>query len=309
MARVDAFVATRERSLRRSSNAQGRHLIDQIATVLLWAAAIFIIVLLAMFIAYLFYLGWGALSWHFLTGLPSELTAGGGVGPQIYNSFYILFLTLIMTVPIALAAGVYVQEYAPRGRFRDAVQFSAESLATVPSIVMGLFGLLIFVQNMHLGFSALAGALTLTLLNLPALMRVSQEALAGVPATYREASMGLGATKWQTIIRAVLPSAIGPMITGIVLISGRIFGETAALIYTAGTSVNHGNAAFSLNPFRPAETLAVHLWYAHTEALIPDVDKIGNGSALVLLIMVLIFNVVARVVGRQLSIRLTGKGI
>jgi phosphate transport system permease protein len=274
----------------------------------LWSAALFIVALLALFIGYLFYLGWSAISWHFLTGLPSEMEAGGGVGPQIYNSFYILFLTLAMTVPIALAAGIYVQEYAATGRFRDAVQFSAESLATVPSIVMGLFGLLVFVQTLHMGFSALAGAFTLTLLNLPALMRVSQEALAGVPNTYREASMGLGATKWQTIVRAVLPSAIGPMITGIVLISGRIFGETAALIYTAGTSVAYGKAAFSLNPMRPAETLAVHLWYAHTEALIPDVTKIGNGSALVLLVMVLIFNVVARVVGRQLSLRLTGKG-
>ncbi|HMD01832.1 MAG TPA: phosphate ABC transporter permease PstA [Candidatus Baltobacteraceae bacterium] len=291
-----------------ASNARGRRLVDKIATVGLWSAAIFVVVLLALFVAYLFALGWSAISWHFLTGLPSELTAGGGVGPQIYNSFYILFLTLLMTVPIALAAGIYVQEYAPTGRFRDAVQFSAESLATVPSIVMGLFGLLLFVQHFHMGFSAIAGAFTLTLLNLPALMRVSQEALAGVPNTYREASMGLGATKWQTILRSVLPSAIGPMITGIVLISGRIFGETAALIYTAGTSVAHGNAAFSLDPFRPAETLAVHLWYAHTEALIPDVTKIGNGSALVLLVMVLIFNISARIVGRWLSIRLTGKG-
>jgi phosphate transport system permease protein len=295
-------------TLRSSGNAGARRQLDRIATVLLWSAALFIVALLALFIGYLFYLGWSAISWHFLTGLPSEMEAGGGVGPQIYNSFYILFLTLAMTVPIALAAGIYVQEYAATGRFRDAVQFSAESLATVPSIVMGLFGLLIFVQSLHMGFSALAGAFTLTLLNLPALMRVSQEALAGVPNTYREASMGLGATKWQTIVRAVLPSAIGPMITGIVLISGRIFGETAALIYTAGTSVAYGKAAFSLNPMRPAETLAVHLWYAHTEALIPDVTKIGNGSALVLLIMVLLFNVVARVVGRQLSLRLTGKG-
>jgi phosphate transport system permease protein len=264
--------------------------------------------LLALFIIYMFYLGAGALSWHFLTGLPTELTAGGGVGPEIFNSFYILILTLIFTVPIALAAGIFLQEYSQTGFFRQAVQFSAESLATVPSIVMGLFGLLVFVQTLRWGFSALAGAITLTLLNLPALTRVTQEALAGVPQTYREASMGLGGTKWQTIVRAVLPSAIGPMTTGIVLISGRIFGETAALIYTAGTSVAHGNGAYDLNPFHTAETLAVHLWYTHSEALIPDVDRIGNGSALVLLIMVLLFNVAARIVGRQLTIRFTGKG-
>ncbi|MBC5809934.1 MAG: phosphate ABC transporter permease PstA [Candidatus Eremiobacteraeota bacterium] len=263
--------------------------------------------MLAALVGYLIYLGGSAISWHFLTGMSSEMNAGGGVGPQIYNSFYILILTLVFTVPVSLAAGIYLQEYAATGWFRSAVQFSAESLATVPSIVMGLFGLLVFVQTLRWGFSALAGALTLTVLNLPALTRVTQEALASVPGTLREASMAVGGTKWQTVLRIVLPSSIGPLTTGIVLISGRIFGETAALIYTAGTSVAHGRAAYDLSPLRPAETLAVHLWYTHSEALIPDVTRIGNGSALVLLMMVLIFNVVARVVGRALTMHITRK--
>jgi phosphate transport system permease protein len=184
--------------------------------------------------------------------------------------------------------------------------FSAESLATVPSLVMGLFGLLIFVYLFKWKFSALGGALTLTLLNLPALMRVTQEALASIPNSYREASMGIGATRWQTILRVVLPSAIGRMTTGIVLIAGRIFGETAALIFTAGLSVS-SNSPYDLNPFHTAETLAVHLWYTHTESIVPDVNRIGNGSALVLLIMVLVFNILARVGGRALSKRLTGR--
>ena len=185
------------------------------------------------------------------------------------------------------------------------MQFSAESLATIPSIVMGLFGLLIFLSYFHLQFSALAGAFTLTLLNLPALMRVTQEALAGVPQTYREASMGLGGTKWQTIVRAVLPSAIPAMTTGIVLISGRIFGETAALIFTAGSSVaSHG--AYDLNPLHPAETLAVHLYTVKVVGL-ADAIPVGNASSLILLVMVLIFNIGARVGGRFLSNVLTGK--
>jgi phosphate transport system permease protein len=284
-----------------------RRYVDAAATVALWSAAIFVLMLLVLFVGYLVYLGAGAVSWHFLTGLPSELKAGGGVGPEIFNSFYILLLTLLFTVPIALAAGIHMQEYATTGWFRSMVQFSAESLATVPSIVMGLFGLLIFVQTLHWGFTALSGALTLTILNLPALMRVAQEALATVPLTYREASMALGATKWQTIVRAVLPSAIGPLTTGIVLISGRIFGETAALIFTAGTSVSHGMSAYDFNPFHTAETLAVHLWYTHAEALIPDVERVGNGSALVLLVVVLLFNIAARVIGRGLTLRFTGK--
>jgi phosphate transport system permease protein len=291
------FVADRGDRIRRITNAA--------ATVVLWLMALSIILMLAAFIIYLFYLGFRSLSWQFLTGAPSQ-AAGGGIGPEIYNSFYILILTLIFTVPISLAAGIYLQEYARPGLFRSVVQFSAESLATVPSIVMGLFGLLIFVFYFHWGFTALGGALTMTLLNLPALMRVTQEALASVPDSLREASMGLGATKWQTILRTVLPSAIGRLTTGIVLIAGRIFGETAALIFTAGLSVS-ANHPYELNPFRSAETLAIHLWYTHSESIIPDVDRVGNGSALVLLIMVLAFNVSARVVGSALTKRFTGR--
>jgi len=289
-----------------SPGVRARKLADQVATVVLWLMASSIILLLALFIVYMFYLGARYLTPSFIFGMPAETSAGGGVGPEIYNSFYILILTLIFTVPISTAAGVYLQEYARPGRFRELVVFSAESLATIPSIVMGLFGLLVFVYLFKWKFTALGGALTLTLLNLPALMRVTQEALKSVPDTYREASMGMGATRWQTVVNVVLPSAIGRMTTGIVLIAGRIFGETAALIFTAGLSVST-NAPYDLNPFHTAETLAVHLWYTHTESIVPDVDRIGNGSALVLLIMVLVFNVVARVGGRALSKRLTGR--
>jgi len=289
------------------SHARGRRLVDSIATVMLWAAAISVIGMLILFVVYLFVQGASAISWHFLVGYPSAADAGGGVGPEIFNSFYVLILTLIFTVPISVLAGVYLQEYAGPGRFRELVQFSAESLATVPSIVMGLFGLIVFVSLFHWHFTALGGALTLTLLNLPTMMRVTQEALSGVPATYREASMALGATKWQTVLRAILPSAIGPLTTGVVLVSGRIFGETAALIFTAGASVSYGASAYDFNPFHTAETLAVHLYSTQREALVPDAAQIANGSALVLLVMVLIFNVTARLVGRQLTLRFTGK--
>jgi phosphate transport system permease protein len=290
-----------------SSNARSRRIVDRVATAVLWTAASLVVFLLLLFIGFEFVKGASSISWQFLTGSPTAAEAGGGVGPLIFNSFYILILTLIFTVPIAVCSGMYLQEYAAGGRFKDLVQFSAESLATVPSIVMGLFGLLIFVTAFHWHFTAIGGALTLTLLNLPAMMRVTQEALAGVPGTYREASMGLGATKWQTVLKVILPSAIGPLTTGVVLVSGRIFGETAALIYTAGASVSYGRSAYDFNPFHTAETLAVGLYQVHREALVPDVDRIANGSALVLLVMVLVFNVVARVVGRQLTIRFTGK--
>jgi phosphate transport system permease protein len=279
---------------------------DQLATVVLWAMAVSVVLMLAIFVAYLFFLGARYLTPGFVFGLPKETEAGGGIGPEIFNSFYILILTLIFTIPIAVSAGVYLQEYAKPGRFRDIVQFSAESLATVPSIVMGLFGLLIFIYFLHWRFSALAGALTMTVVNLPSLMRVTQEALNTVPNTLREASMGLGATKWQTIVQTVLPSSIAPLTTGVVLVAGRIFGETAVLIFTAGLSVSI-NAPYDFSPFHTAETLAVHTWYTHSESIVPDVDRIGNGSALVLLIMVFVFNIGARLIGRALSKRFTGK--
>jgi phosphate transport system permease protein len=293
------------RSVAATGSVRARKITDVIATIVLWAMASSIIVMLAAFILYIAYLGWSALSPSFIFGLPNE-SVGGGVGPEIFNSFYILVLTLLFTTPIAVAAGVFLQEYAKPGAFRNAVQFSAESLATVPSVVMGLFGLLVFVYTFHWGYTALGGALTLTVLNLPALLRVTQEALASVPDSLREASMALGGTKWQTITRVVMPSAIGRLTTGIVLVAGRIYGETAALIFTAGLSVT-GNSPYDFSPFHTAETLAVHLWYTHSESLVKDVDRIGNGSALVLLIMVLLFNVSARIVGRSLTKRFTGR--
>lgn len=299
--------AGRTHSIGSAEHSARRRTFDKFMTGALWAAAIAVLVLLAFFIGYILYLGAPAISWHFLTSPPSEVEAGGGIGPEIFNSFYILVLTLIFTTPIAIAGGVYLQEYARSGWFTNIVQFCAESLSTIPSIVMGLFGLLVFVTTLHWKFTAIGGALTLTILNLPALMRVTQEALSSVPNAFREGSMALGATKWQTITKVVLPSAIAPMTTGVVLIAGRIFGETAALIFTAGLSVSAGSSAYDLSLFHQAETLSVHLWYTHSEGLVPDAAQVGNGSALVLLAMVLIFNISARVLGGALSKRLTGK--
>ena len=279
---------------------------NAIAVSCLWGCGIFVAAVIAALLGFLFWHGASALSWQFLSSPPNETGPGGGIAPEIFNSFYILILTLIFTVPIALAVAIYLQEYTVPGPFSSAVQLAAEALATVPSIVMGLFGLLLFVYILRWRFSAIGGALTLTLLNLPAMMRMTQQALLTVPASLREASLALGATKWRTIMRVVVPGAIAPLTTGIVLIAGRIFGETAALIYTAGVSVPSGNP-YDLGLFHPAETLSVHLWYTHAEGLAIDADRIGNGSALVLLLMVLLFNITARFVGFSLRRKTTGR--
>ena len=159
-------MATAAASFRARAGAIGkRRAADAFMTGVLWAAALSIIVLLAFLVGYILYLGAPVISWHFLTSPPSEFSAGGGVGPEIFNSFYILILTLIFTTPIAMAGGIYLQEYARPGLFTSLVQFCAESLATVPSIVMGLFGLLLFVTMLHWKFTAIGGALnTLTIL-------------------------------------------------------------------------------------------------------------------------------------------------
>ena len=184
-------------------------------------------------------------------------------------------------------------------------------MASLPSIVVGLFGLLVFVTMTGWGYTVMGGALALTILNLPGLTRVCENAISEVPANVKEASLGLGATKWQTITRIIIPSSL--IITGVILAAGRIFGEAATLIYTAGltspilnSAADFSSPAHPLNPFRPAETLAVHIWKLNSEGIIPDAKLIATKSAAVLIIMVLLFNVISRLVASILHKRFTG---
>lgn len=261
---------------------------DKLATVVMWLSGIAILGILFMFLAYMLYKGLPVLSWDFITGMPSDIRAGGGVGPQLFNSFYILILSLLFSVPVALGAGIYLAEYAGNGRITDMIRLSTESLATVPSIVLGLFGMIIFVNMFRMGFSIIGGALTLTLLNLPVLVRVTEESIRTVPSYYREASLALGATKWQTIWRVVLPNALPGIITGITLTAGRAMGETAILIFTAGTTVSRQVPDFNVTA--AGETLAVHMWYVMAVGLVPDRLDIANGIGALLIITILLFN-------------------
>ena len=217
-----------------------------------------------------------------------QLMAGGGVGGQLFNSFYMLFLSMAVSIPVAIGAGIYLAEYARENKMTKAIRLSVESLATVPSIVLGLFGMIIFVNKMHLGFSILGGALTLVLLNLPMLVRVTEESIRTVPRSYEEASLALGATKLQTIFKVVLPSAMPGIITGITLTAGRALGETAILIFTAGTTVSR--FLYDTDVMAGGETLAVHLWYLLSAGLVPDRDQIANGIGALLILTILVFN-------------------
>lgn len=261
---------------------------DRIATAVLWAAGVLILVILAAFLVRILGQGLPVLSWKFLTSKPRAILAGGGVGPELFNTFYLTGLSLLFSLPIGLGAGIYMAEYAKPGRFSNLVRVSTEALASVPSIVLGLFGTIIFVQGLGWGFTILGGALALALLNLPTLVRVTEETIRSVPAAYRESSLALGATRWQTTARAVLPSALPGILTGITLVAGRAVGETAILIYTAGVTASRHIA--DPNLFAAGETLAVRIWYIKSEGLVPDADQIAAGSSALLLLVVLVLN-------------------
>lgn len=279
-------------------------LIDRAANLGLWLAGLAILGILAAFLAYILYKGLPVLSWNFVTGMSSDIKAGGGVGPQLFNSFYILFLSMAFSLPVAVGAGIYLAEFAGRSKLTDLIRLSTESLATVPSIVLGLFGMIIFVNTLGLGFSIIGGALTLSLLNIPVLVRVTEEAIKTVPDQYREASLALGATKWQTIRRVVLPTALPGIITGLTLTAGRALGESAILIFTAGTTVSRQLP--DPNLLAAGETLAVHMWYVMAVGLVPDRIDIANGSGALLIITILIFNLVFTIPGRLLQRKLSG---
>lgn len=272
---------------------------DKLAKTGLWLVGIFLVGILALFIGYMLYKGLPMLTPGFVFGMPSDTEAGGGVGPQLFNTVYILLLSMLFSIFIAIGAAIYLSEYAKDNRLTRFIRLSTESLSTVPSIVLGLFGMTVFVDFLGMGFSILGGALALSLLNLPLLVRVTEEALQNVPQTYREASLALGATKWQTIRKVVLPEAAGGIVTGIMLAGGRAIGESAILIFTAGTTVSRHMADFDL--FAGGETLAVHLWYVMGIGLVPDRVEIANGIGALLMLVVLIINLLFILLQRKLK--------
>ncbi len=277
---------------------------DRVVTGLLWGAGLLIIGVLAVFLGYILIKGLPVLSASFIFGPSSDVSVGGGVGAQLFNTFYILFLSLIVAAPVAIGAGIYLAEYSARGRLADMIRLSVECLASVPSIVLGLFGMILFINLMGFGISLGVGAMTLALMNLPIIVRVTEEALKTVPREYREASLALGATKWQTIARVILPAALPGIVTGVTLTAGRAVGETAILIFTAGTTASRMIPDFSLSA--GGETLAVHMWYVMAIGLVPDRVDIANGTGALLIIVILLFNLILATSTKHLRKWLTG---
>jgi phosphate transport system permease protein len=282
-------------------------LIDRVVTGVLWGIASIVAGILAAFIIYTIAQGIGVLSWKFAT--TASIT-GDAVGPQVFNSFYILILALLICVPLGLGGAIYLEEYARQGWVTTVLRFATETLAGVPSIILGLFGFLVFVTDFgtgpRFGYSRLAGALTLVLLNLPLMLRISQDALRSVPTELREASYALGATKSQTILKVMIPASLLQLTTGVILTSGKMIGETAALIYTAGSNAPI-NGWFSLDPFASGETLTVHLYQLQAEGLAQNAKALENGTAALLIIFLLAFNLCLRWLATLINRRLSGR--
>lgn len=214
--------------------------------------------------------------------------------PAIINTVIITLLTLVIAVPFGIGAAIYLAEYAKRGnKLVKLIRTMAETLAGIPSIVYGLFGMLCFVTAFHWGYSILAGAFTLSIMVLPTIMRTTEEALIAVPDSYREGSYGLGAGKLRTIVRTILPSAIPGILAGVILAIGRIVGETAALIYTAGSTTGLVDGVMS-----SGRTLAIHMYMLANEGLHTNQ---AWGTAVVLLVLVLGVNTLSSFIAKKLS--------
>lgn len=235
--------------------------------------------------------------------------ASASIAPQLFNTVYILILSEIFLVPISLAAAIYLSEYAREGPLVTIIHFAAETLAGIPSIVLGLFGVIAFVVFFNLHITRMSGALTLLCLNLPVALRLFEQSLAAVPRELREGGLALGATKWRVIRTVVLPSALPGIVTGIILTAGRVIGETAALIFTTGATNPQG--VFTLNPFIPSDTLTIHVWYVKTQGAgasglsSAQATAIAAGSATLLIIILFVINLASRGLGRLIERRLT----
>jgi phosphate transport system permease protein len=296
----------RRRAARASAQNRAR-IFDRIATGTMVGLVGLLVVVLVVVVGAILIQGVPQLSWSFITTSSSLTQPGGGVGPQLFCTLYLMVLSLLLTVPIGVGAAIYLEEFARPSRFTEAVAFSVEALSSVPSIVFGTFGAAIFLVGLNFGYSILSGALTLALLNLPLMVRVSQEALRSVPREYREASQALAAQPLETIRKLILPTALPGIITAVVLTAGRVIGETAPLILTMGTSISP-NAQYSMNPMATGETLAVHIWVLKVAGVpgLKDADAVANGAAALLLIIVLVLSLSATFSTLRLNQRLRG---
>lgn len=295
-----------------------RRLSDHILRALIDLSALFSIVLLIGIMGYVFLRGIPQISWQFLTTVPSTMKGTFGIAGNILNTLYLIVLTLLIATPLGVGSAIYLNEYAKPGRLVRLIEFTTETLSGIPSIIFGLFGMVFFGSSTGLfgtiarvffhkrfspGYSLLTGALTLTLMILPLITRNTQEALKTVPDSYRSGALGIGATKWYMIRTVLLPSAMPGIITGIILAVGRIVGESAALLFTAGSGYLLPKTAsgFFKKILESGGTLTIQLYLSMSKA---QYDA-AFGIAAVLLIIVLCINFLTKALSARFD--MTGK--
>ncbi|WP_312644643.1 phosphate ABC transporter permease PstA [Hydrogenoanaerobacterium sp.] len=270
---------------------------DIIIKSLLYLAAFITFALLVGLIGYIFYRGLRNVTWPLLSTSPSALKGTIGILPNILNTLYIIIISLVIVLPLGIGAAIYLTEYATNKKLVGMIEFATETLTGIPSIIYGLVGMLFFVQFCKLQTSLLAGALTLVIMILPTIVRTTQESLKTVPAAYREGALGLGATKWYMIRTIILPSSIDGVVTGCILAIGRIVGESAALLFTAGIGSVIAKNIFSAMS-RSGGTLSVALYVYVFER---GEFEVGFAIASILMILVLIINFGAKLVNKKLK--------
>ena len=236
-----------------SEKASRKKLYNDFWIGMLWLCGGLTLAILILIIGYIMFNGLGVINWNFLTQSSYNMGKSGGIYPMIVATIVITILAIAISTPLSVCAGIYLSEYARQNGITTLIRFGADCLAGIPSIMLGMFGYILFVYYMHMGFSLLAGALTLAIMALPIILRVSEEAIKVVPQPYRLGSMAMGATKWQTIRKVVLPTAFPGIVTGVILGMGRAVGETAAVMLTAGTVAKVPTSLFSpIRTMRPA---------------------------------------------------------
>lgn len=273
---------------------------DKIISFFIYLSAAFSVFLLTGIIGYVFVKGIGSVNWQFLTTVTSTLKKTVGIAGNIVNTLYIIVITLLIATPVGIGSAIYLNEYAKPGKLVRAIEFTTETLSGIPSIIFGLFGMVFFGNVFGFGYSILTGSLTLTIMVLPLITRNTQEALKTVPDSYRSGALGMGATKWYMIRTILLPSAMPGIITGVILAIGRIVGESAALLFTAGSGylLPKTGMGFLNKVLESGGTLTIQLYLSMAKAEYAT----AFGIAVVLLLIVLVINWLTKYLAKRFDV-------
>ena len=273
---------------------------DFVLSVCIYLSAFIAVGILIGILVYVFYKGIAVIDWKFLTTQPSTIEGTFGIAGNILNTLYVIVITILIATPVGVGSAIYLNEYAKPGKWVSMIEFTTETLSGIPSIIFGLFGMIFFGQIFGLKYSILTGALTMTLMVLPLITRNTQEALKSVPETFRSGALGMGSTKWYMIRTILLPSAMPGIITGIILAIGRIVGESAALMFTAGSGYLLPKTAMGYlqKVLQPGGTMTVQLYLCMSKAQYDE----AFGIAAVLLVIVFLINMLTKYLSGKLDV-------